>query len=99
MDHHGKIEFPILGSIKLAGLTRSSAITLIKSKLSPDYIKNPTVNIKILNFSITVLGDVKNPGKFITPNERISIIDAIGLAGDLNISGVRDIEIKREQGK
>lgn len=97
IDSDGNIEFPILGKINLAGLTRNKAITLIKNKLSPDYIKDPTINIKILNFSITILGDVKNPGKFIIPNERVSIIEAIGLAGDLNISGIRDLEIKRER--
>lgn len=97
IDRDGNIEFPVLGKIKLAGLTKTKAIELIKNKLSPDYIKNPTINIKILNFSITILGDVKSPGKFTIPNERVSIIDAIGLAGDLNISGVRIVEVKREE--
>lgn len=97
INREGFIEFPILGKIKLGGLTRNKAITLIKSKLSPDYVKNPSVNIKISNFSITVLGDVKNPGKFIIPNERISILEAVGLAGDLNISGIRNIQVKREE--
>lgn len=97
VDNNGYIEFPILGKIKLGGLTRIQAISMLKEKLHPDYIKNPTINIKISNFSITVLGDVKNPGKFIIPNERVSVIDAIGLAGDLNISGIRNIEVKREE--
>ena len=97
IDTNGFIEFPVLGKIKLSGLTRSEAISFLKEQLSPDYIKEPTINIKISNFSITVLGDVKKPGRFIIPNERISVIDAIGLAGDLNISGIRDIEVKREE--
>ncbi|WP_272152012.1 polysaccharide biosynthesis/export family protein [Tenacibaculum aiptasiae] len=97
IDRNGYIEFPLLGKIKIGGLSRHQAITLLKQKLSPDYIKNPTINIKISNFSVTVLGDVKNPGKFIIPNERISVLEAIGLAGDLNISGVRNIEVKREE--
>lgn len=97
IDRDGYIEFPILGKIKLAGLTKNKAIALIKNKLSPDYIKDPTINIKILNFSITILGDVKTPGKFIIPNERVSVIDAVGLAGDLNISGIRILEVKREE--
>ncbi len=97
VDNEGYIEFPLLGKIKLGGLTRIQAVSMLKSKLDPDYIKNPTININISNFSITVLGDVKNPGKFIIPNERVSIIDAIGLAGDLNISGIRNIEVKREE--
>ncbi len=97
VDNEGFIEFPLLGKIKLGGLTRIEAISMLKNKLDPDYIKNPTINIKISNFSITVLGDVKTPGKFIIPNERVSVIDAIGLAGDLNISGIRNIEVKREE--
>ncbi|MBA6156316.1 polysaccharide biosynthesis/export family protein [Tenacibaculum sp. S7007] len=97
VDNEGYIEFPLLGKIKLGGLTRIEAISMLKGKLDPDYIKNPTINIKISNFSITVLGDVKTPGKFIIPNERVSVIDAIGLAGDLNISGIRNIEVKREE--
>jgi polysaccharide export outer membrane protein len=97
IGNDGNIEFPLLGKLKLAGLTRTEAITLLKKRLSPDYVKNPTINIKISNFSITVLGDVKSPGKFIIPNERISVLEAVGLAGDLNISGIRNIEVKREE--
>ncbi|TDQ24077.1 polysaccharide biosynthesis/export family protein [Tenacibaculum caenipelagi] len=97
IDSNGFIDFPVLGQIKLAGLSRTEAIDLLKSKLSPDYIKNPTINIKITNFSVTVLGDVKNPGRFTIPNERISVLEAIGLAGDLNMSGIRIIEVKREE--
>ena len=96
IDSKGYIDFPVLGQIKLAGLTRTNAIDLFKNKLSPAYIKNPTINIKITNFSITVLGDVKKPGRFTIPNERISVLEAIGLAGDLNMSGIRNIEVKRE---
>lgn len=97
VDSDGFIEFPLLGKIKLGGLTRQEAIKLLQNKLSPDYVKNPTINIRISNFSVTVLGDVKTPGRFIIPNERVSVIEAIGLAGDLNISGVRNIQVKREE--
>ncbi|WGH76941.1 polysaccharide biosynthesis/export family protein [Tenacibaculum tangerinum] len=97
IDNDGFIDFPILGKIKLGGLSRPEAIDLLKSKLSPDYIINPTINIRITNFSITVLGDVKMPGRFTIPNERISVLEAIGLAGDLNMSGIRNIEVKREE--
>ncbi|CAL2102147.1 Polysaccharide export outer membrane protein [Tenacibaculum sp. 190130A14a] len=96
IDNNGNIEFPLLGQIKLGGLTRSEALKYFKEKLDPDYIKNPTVNIRISNFTITVLGDVKSPGNYIIPNEKVTIIEAIGFAGDLNISGIRNIEVKRE---
>ncbi|MGB0880959.1 MAG: polysaccharide biosynthesis/export family protein [Polaribacter sp.] len=99
IDSKGEIDFPIIGKIRLGGLTREQAILLLKNKLSPDYVKNLTVNIRIANFKITVVGDVKNPGTFTIPNERITVLDAIGLAGDLNISAKRDnVLIIREEG-
>ena len=90
IDSNGEIDFPIFGKLKIGGLTREETISMLKSKLSPDYVKNPTVNIRISNFKITVQGDVNRPGTFNIANERVTILDAIGLAGDLNISGKRD---------
>lgn len=97
VDTNGNIDFPIIGKIKIGGLSREAAINMLKDKLDPDYVKNPTINIRIANFSITVLGDVKKPGTFTIPNERITILEAIGLAGDLNITGVRNnVKVFRE---
>ncbi|CAA0171658.1 polysaccharide biosynthesis/export family protein [Tenacibaculum maritimum] len=90
IDSDGMIDFPLIGKIKLGGLTRPEAIQTLNKKLDPDYIKNPSINIKVSNFSITILGDVKQPGTYTIPNERITILEAIGLAGDLNISGKRN---------
>lgn len=100
VDTNGEIEIPVLGKVKLGGLTREEGIQLIKNKLTPDYIKDPHINIKIINFKISVLGDVRMPGNYVVPNERITIIDAIGLAGDLNISGNREnvLVIREENG-
>lgn len=99
IDSKGEIDFPILGKIKLGGLTREEGIKLFKEKLSPDYVKDPTINIRISNFRITVTGDVRLPGSYVVPNERISILDAIGLAGDLNISAEREnVLVIREEG-
>ncbi|WP_158838681.1 polysaccharide biosynthesis/export family protein [Polaribacter sp. L3A8] len=98
IDSKGEIDFPIFGKLKLGGLSREEAFKMLKDKLSPDYIDNPTINISIANFKVTVYGDVKNPGTFTIPNERVSILDAIGLAGDLNISGRRDnVMVIREE--
>ncbi|MGY0425858.1 MAG: polysaccharide biosynthesis/export family protein [Polaribacter sp.] len=98
IDSKGEIDFPILGKLRLGGLTREKAINLLKNKLDPAYIKNPTINIRISNFKITVQGDVRKPGTYNISNERVSILDAIGLAGDLNISGRRDnILVLREE--
>jgi len=89
VDLKGFIEFPVLGEIKLGGLTRSQATQLLKTKLT-DYIKDPIVNIRLANFTVTVLGEVNNPGTFTIEDERISLIEAIGLAGDLTIYGKRE---------
>ncbi len=96
IDNLGEINFPVLGKIKLEGLSRVEAVDLLINKLDPDYVKSPSINIHILNFTVNVLGDVKVPGTYTIPNERVTVLDAIALAGDLNISGNRIIIIKRE---
>ncbi len=96
----GTIDFPVLGVIKLQGLSRIEATQLLKEKLS-SYIKEPIVHIELVNFRITVLGEVNQPGTFTIPNERISIIQALGLAGDLTIAGKRNdiLVVREEEGK
>lgn len=88
VDSDGKVDFPVLGKITLAGLTRSMAIDTLKKLLKP-YLAHPTVLIRILNFKVTVLGEVRNPGTFTIPNERITLPEALGIAGDVLITGVR----------
>ena len=90
VDTNGEIEFPVLGKLKIGGLTRNQTIDFLKNKLSPNYIKEPNINIKIANYKISVLGDVQRPGSYNIPNERITILDALALAGDVNISGQRN---------
>ncbi len=98
IDNKGYINFPVLGKLKLAGLTRVEVIDLLKNKLDPDYIRNPSINITISNFSITVLGAVARPGRFTIPNERITVLEALGLAGDLDIGAVRNnVKVHREE--
>jgi len=96
----GTIDFPVIGSIPLAGLSRSEAVEEIKRRLS-SYIVNPTISLRILNFRITVLGEVRNPGTFTIPNERITLLEALGIAGDLLITGERHnlLVIRDEDGK
>lgn len=88
IDTEGNIDFPVVGKIKLAGLTRSAAIVEMKEQLKP-YVNNVSVLIRIINFKVTVLGEVRNPGTFTIPNERITLPEALGIAGDLNITAVR----------
>jgi polysaccharide export outer membrane protein len=100
IDAEGNIDFPVIGKIRLSGLNRVEATSLLKEKLQP-YLLNPVVNIRILNFKITVLGEVKNPGTFTIPNERITLLEALGIAGDLNITAVRKnvLVIRDDNGK
>ena len=88
VDSNGDISLPVLGKVAVAGKNRMELENDIKDKLK-DQLKDATVQIQILNYKITVLGDVKSPGTFKIPNERITILEAIGLAGDLRMSGVR----------
>lgn len=88
VDDEGMVNMPYMGKVKVEGLSRIEAIQLIEDNLS-QYVTHPIVNIQILNYKVTVLGDVKIPGTFKVPNERITLLEAVGLAGDLNITGNR----------
>lgn len=88
VDSEGYVILPMLGKIKLSGMTRIEAIAYIRKELEA-YINNPTVNINFNNFRISVLGEVAKPGSFIIPTERLSILEALGMAGDMTIRGVR----------
>lgn len=88
IDKNGNIEFPVLGIIAIAGLTRLEATALFKGKLS-EYLTDPIVNIRLVNFNITVLGEVNNPGTFTILDEKVSLTEALGMAGDLTIYGNR----------
>lgn len=88
VDATGNIHLPVLGKLAVAGKNRMEVVDTIQQRLV-GYLKNPTVQIQIQNFKITVLGGVQNPGTFKIPNERITVLEALGLAGDLKITGVR----------
>ncbi|WP_298499308.1 polysaccharide biosynthesis/export family protein [uncultured Algibacter sp.] len=89
IDIEGNIDYPVLGKIKLLGLTVQEAQKLFKEKLS-DYLKDPIVNIRIKNFRVSVLGEIQSPGRYEVSGERITILEAIALAGDLTIKGHRE---------
>lgn len=92
------IKLPLIGQLTVAGLTTNQASELIRGKLTT-YLKEPTVNVRNLNFRISVLGEVARPSLFTIPNERITIPEALGLAGDLTIYGRRNnVLIIREEG-
>lgn len=89
VDINGYINFPIIGQIKLVGLTKSEAIAHISELLSP-YLKNAIITMQFLNYKVTVLGEVLRPGQYSINNERVTVLDALGLAGDMTVYGKRE---------
>lgn len=97
VDASGNIQFPVIGELKVEGSTTMEIHKNLTTILEA-YIKNPIINIRLTNFKVTVLGQVNSPGTYEVSNERISILDAIGLAGDLEIHGKRNnVLLIREQ--
>lgn len=93
----GTIEMPLIGSVNVSGLTSENAKALIKERLTK-YLIDPTVNLRIRNFKVTVLGEVQEPGVYTIPNEKITLIEALGLAGDLTIFAKRlNVLVIREE--
>ena len=88
VDQKGEIQLPLIGSMKISGYTTSQLREELRKKLLT-YLKEPVVNIRIINFKVSVLGDVLNPNLYPVQNERITITEALSLAGDLNITAVR----------
>ncbi|QOG04131.1 polysaccharide biosynthesis/export family protein [Flavobacterium sp. MDT1-60] len=89
VDQSGNIEFPILGKLKIGGLTRTEALQLLQTKISV-YIKNPIVNLRIMNFKISLQGEVNLPGTYPIASERVTLVEALSMAKDLTIYGKRD---------
>ncbi|WP_341214651.1 polysaccharide biosynthesis/export family protein [uncultured Wocania sp.] len=91
IDVDGNIDFPVLGKIKLIGLTVEEAKALIKKKFADgELLKDPVVIVRVLNFRVTIDGEVRSPGVYPVSGERISIMEALGMAGGLTIKGRRD---------
>ena len=88
VDQAGEIDFPVIGKLKIEGLSPDELRKLLRDNLS-DYLKDPIINIRLRNFTVTILGEVRNPGTYPVNGEQITILEALGLAGDLTIRGVR----------
>ncbi|MCH7410835.1 polysaccharide biosynthesis/export family protein [Belliella sp. DSM 111904] len=98
VNSKGQIEFPILGAISLTGLTIEEAKEEMKFRLK-SHVKEPSVNMTIANFRVTVIGEVNRPSNFLISSERINIFEAIGLAGDLTPYGKREnVLVMRDEG-
>ncbi len=100
VDSAGTIELPLVGTVKIAGLNTSSARDTIKRRLK-FWLKEPTVNVRFLNYKISVMGEVARPSVYIIPNERITIPEALSMAGDITIFGKREnvLVIRDDNGK
>ncbi len=89
VDVNGFINFPVLGKVKIGGLKKSEALTHLKSLLDV-YLKDPIITMQFMNYKITVLGEVARPGSYTINNERITLMEALGLGGDMTVFGRRD---------
>ncbi|SOD91808.1 polysaccharide export outer membrane protein [Spirosoma fluviale] len=89
VDTDGTLELPLIGKIPVSGLSTSKASDKIREQLKT-YLKEPTVNIRNQNFRVSVMGEVARPSLFTIPNERITMLEALSLAGDITIFGRRD---------
>lgn len=89
VDKDGYINFPVLGTLHLAGLTKSEAVSLLTDTLAP-LLRKPIVNIRFMNWHVTVMGEVNRPGRYAVTDERITILDALAMAGDMTVYGQRD---------
>lgn len=89
IDKDGEIDFPVIGKIKIAGLSPEETRILLREKLSV-YLKDPIINIRLRNYTVTILGEVRRPGTYPVNGERVTILEALGFAGDLTIKGQRE---------
>ena len=102
VDQDGFIQFPMLGNIKAVGLTKKQLKeTIVRGIVKQNLLYDPIVNIRYLNYKVTVLGEVANPSVINVPSEKVSLLDALGLAGDLTLYARRDnvLVIREVQGK
>jgi len=99
VDNEGTIDYPVLGRIKVGGLTKRECETMIHDKIKPylNAAENPIVTVHMSSYSISVLGEVNHPGSFQVAREKINILEALAQAGDLTIYGVREnVKLIRE---
>ena len=100
VDANGDIDFPVLGKIHVAGMRREEIATHIKNELiTKNLVKDPVVTVEFMNLCISVLGEVNTPGRFNIDRDRVTILDALSMAGDLTIYGKREkVLVLRQEG-
>lgn len=98
VDNDGDIQFQGVGKLHIEGLTRAGLSQLLNTKLKDTLLTNPYYNIRFLNYKITIIGDVARPSVYTVPSEKVNILEALSLAGDLNITARRDnVRVIREE--
>lgn len=99
IDNEGYIDFPVLGRLKVAGMTRWELAEMIKDKLVKEgYLTDAVVTVEFMNFKVSVMGEVTSPGTFIIEGDKVTVLQALSLARDLTIFGRRDnVSVIREQ--
>lgn len=98
VDEAGVIDFPVLGAIKVQGMTREELESYLKEELKAYIREEPVVTVRLMNFRISVLGEVARPGQYTISRERINLLEALSLCGDMTLYGKRDnVTLIREQ--
>ena len=97
VDNDGKINFPVLGELKVGGLTKKEAEQMIVEMLKPYITETPIVTVRMANYKISVIGEVARPGTFTISNEKVNLLEALAMAGDMTVWGLRDnVKLIRE---
>lgn len=97
VSNEGTVDFPVLGELNVGGLTKREAEQLIVEKLKPYIKETPIVTVRMVNYKISVLGEVARPGTFTISNEKVNLLEALAMAGDMTVWGVRDnVKLIRE---
>lgn len=97
VDNEGKIDFPVLGELKVGGLTKKEAEQMIVEQLKPYIKETPIVTVRMVNYKISVVGEVTRPGTFTISNEKVNLLEALAMAGDMTVYGLRDnVKLIRE---
>ena len=102
VNNEGEIIMPVIGKLKVVGMTKNQAEEIIRVRLEPYLKEEPIVTVRMANYKISVLGEVARPGSFTINNEKVNVLEALAMAGDLTIYGLRDnVKLIREdaQGK